>query len=188
MGLDGLRNPNLIVKRKFRWTLSINTPCQGVIPEYSVKLASRPNFTVEETELNFLHGKMYIPGKVTWETITVTFYDFAGRGVNGIGSLYSWLATVYNFTKPQQLHMMSRKGSNEVSGYSGHAILNMYDGCGETIEQWILSDCWPQSVNFGDLDYASSEEATVEVTLRYSEVEYINTCGTAVNPCACVGC
>ena len=190
MGLGKLAGPDLVFKRKYRWTFEVQPYCGGtssLIPAHFVKLASRPNLTVEETEINFLHGKMWIPGKGSWETITVTYYDI-GNGGNGITGLFSWLATVYNFNDPLGLHQSSKRGAGPGSnGYSADGTLLLFDGCGVAMEQWNLSHMWPQAINFGELDYSSSEEVTVELTLRYSEVQYIPLCGGQVNPC-CAGC
>jgi hypothetical protein len=181
MGLGRIGGENVIHKRKFRWTFEVRRQGGGGdVPASFVKMAARPNISIEETEINFLNGKTYIPGKGTWETITVTYYDIAGS--DNI-PLWSWLADVYNFMDPLQLGQNSRRNC-----YAGTAICSMYDGCGNALERWTLGDCWPQAVNFGELDYASSEEATVEVTVRYANVSYQNLCGN--NPvaqcCPCV--
>lgn len=187
MGLGLLGGEEVVFKRKYRWTLEIETPCGTDIPEHFVKLASRPNLSIEETEINFLHGKRWLPGKGTWETITVTFYDVGNLG-NGINGLYAWLATIYNFTDPVGLHQSSKRGNGKNSGgYAGNAILRLYDGCGKTMESWYLADVWPNAINFGDLDYSSSEEVNVELTLRYSQVQYVPGCGGDFTPC-CSGC
>ena len=188
MGLGPLMtNPDIVFKRKYRWTFEIIPYCKNqAIPTYFVKLASRPNLTIEETEINYLNGKMWIPGKGTWETITVTFYDISDGGV-GITSLYNWLATTYDFTDPIGLKQSSKIGTPNSGGYSADGYLNLFDGCGTNMETWILSNMFPQAVNFGELDYSSSEEVTIEVTLRYAECQYENKCGGKVDPC-CVGC
>ena len=41
----------------------------------SVKVAARPSITIEETEINYLNDKTWIPKKGTWEAITVTHFD-----------------------------------------------------------------------------------------------------------------
>lgn len=191
MGLGTLGQPTIVFKRKYRWTMEFVCPCNSEIGEHLVKVSSRPNISIEETEINYLHGKMWIPGKATWETISVTFYDIADgtNPSNGSVGLYTWLATVYNFTDNAGLHQSSQKGdeTNGSNGYAGKAILRMYDGCGTELEQWRLGHCWPQAINFGELDYSSSEEATVEVTLRYATAEYENMCGPNPVPC-CAGC
>jgi len=190
MGLGLLGNDNIVFKRKYRWTMEFFCPCDSVIGSHLVKVSSRPNISIEETEINFLHGKMWIPGKATWETISVTFYDIAvGEGDAGSNGIYTWLATVYNFTDNVGLHQSSRKGdeTNGSQGYAGKVKLTMFDGCGEGLEEWTLGHCWPQAINFGELDYSSSEEATIEVTLRYATAEYKAICGMMKPPC-CAGC
>ncbi len=184
MGIGLLGSDEIVFKRKFRWTMLIEPRCnKGRIPENFVKLASRPNITIEETEINFLNGKTWIPGKGTWETITVTYYDVVKPNGSSIEGLYGWLASVYNFTDPVCLSQGSSRRD-----YGATATLTLYDGCGKGMEQWIMKDAWPQAVNFGDLDYSSSEEVTVEITLRYSNVEYRPLCGVKVPDPCCTGC
>ena len=55
------------------------------------------------------------------------------------------------------------------------------------LEKWTIFDAWPQAVNWNDLDYSSSEEATVEVTVRYSDVSYDSACLQAKGGC-CTSC
>lgn len=200
MGFGILAGNDVVFKRKYRWMFSIETDCMGSIPAQFVKLASRPNLTIEETEINFLHGKMWIPGKGSWETITVTYYDLGGQSVAaGMTALYSWIATVYNFTNGAgagttvKLSQSSKRGTPPYGlpagqeGYAATGILDLYDGCGFSMESWTLGHMWPQAVNFGELDFSSSEEVTIELTLRYSEVQYESHCGGDVIPC-CRGC
>lgn len=181
MGIGKLGGSQLIFKRKFRWTFRVDNICQnGFVEEHFVKIAARPNLSIEETEINFLNAKTWIPGKASWETITVTYYDVATMDNR---SLWDWLASVYDFTDPVYLRMGSMRQE-----YAGRGTLTMYDGCGTALEQWILNDLWPQAVQFGELDYSSSEEATIELTLRYSSVDYRSICpGFTPNSC-CTGC
>lgn len=182
MGLGDISNPQLIFKRKYRWKFEIRT-CAGLIPSNFVKLASRPNISIEETEINFLNGKTWIPGKGTWETITVTYYDVAGGPGNNFSSaMYGWLNSVYEFTNPVTLRQASKAAE-----YGGNATLTLYDGCGNEMENWQLLNVWPQAINFGDLDYSSSEEVTIELTLRYTDAKYTNVCGRPTF-CGCTGC
>jgi hypothetical protein len=51
----------------------------------------------------------------------------------------------------------------------------------------ILNGLWPQSLNFGELDYSSSEECTIEVTTRYDTAQYEPLCGGSFEIC-CTGC
>lgn len=184
MGLGRLGDSGLVHKRKFRWTFEIRNTCKGDIPKHFVKLAARPNLSIEETEINFLNAKTWIPGKGTWESITVTYYDVGGGVPAGdVSVLWDWLASVYEFTRPDELHQASRR-----LDYAGKGILKLYDGCGGEMEEWVMADMWPQAVNFGDLDYSSSEEVVIELTLRYSQVKYTPKCPQFTPDPCCIAC
>lgn len=194
MGMGRLGSNQIIHKRKFRWTFEVlrnGVGEDGVaarnVPASFVKVASRPNLNIEETEINFLNAKRFLPGKGTWESVTVTYYDVAGDDVASNIGLWDWLASVYDYTGGGETFNPNVRQSSKRECYSGTGVLLMYDGCGNPLEKWSMIDCWPQAINFGDLDYSSSEEATIEVTLRYSGVSYESYCDA--NPRAtCCGC
>lgn len=183
MGIGALGFNNTIFKRKFRWTLEFQNICggsRGDIPRNYVKVASRPNIDIDETEIHFLNGVDWLPGKGRWQTMDVTYYDVATAD---IAPLYNWLASVYNFTDPINLQMGSRRND-----YSARGILGLYDGCGALIEQWVLQNMWPKAINWGDLDYSNSDICEISITFRYSNVQYIPVCPSfAINPC-CTPC
>jgi hypothetical protein len=189
MGLGAIGNGKVIFKRKFRWTFEVEFCCDSGVPKVVarefVKIGARPQIDFEEVEINYLNGKMWIPGKGTWQTMTVTYYDVAGQTDNGINTstVLAWIATIYDFNDPICLQMNSVPAN-----YEGIARLVLWDGCGNPLEGWILRHVWPQSVNWGDLDMSSSEECTVELTLRYSEVSYQNFCGPTALKCPCGPC
>lgn len=202
MGLGVLGHPNLVFKRKFRWTMAIQYCIGGDgssakdVAEEFVKVGARPQLDIEETEINYLHGKFWLPGKVTFQTMTVTYYDVAGNlGAavdcpypNGtapqINTVFGWIASIYDLTDPCNLEMGSRTGD-----YQGRGRILLYDGCGIPLEGWLLNNMWPQSVNFGELDMGSSDEVTIELTLRYSQVQYVSYCpAQSINKCPCTPC
>lgn len=185
MGIGELGFKNLIFKRKFRFTFELFPECGGKethIPEHYVKVAARPNLNIEETELNFLNAKTWIAGKASWETITVTYIDVAINN-DAVRNLFNWLVSIYNFQDPVQLQQGSRRSDYEAKG-----VLKMYDGCGTLLETWELKHVFPTTVNFGDLDYSSSEEATIELTLRYSDVLYTSNCPEFTPTPCCTPC
>jgi hypothetical protein len=182
MGMGVLGYKNTIFKRKFRWAFEVTDICNGGnIPAYFVKSASRPNLDIDETEINYMHGKRFLPGKATWQTMTVTYYDIATRDQE---AMWTWLASTYDFTNPTDLHM----GASALD-YGATATLWEYDGCGTPLDEWVLGEVWPKAINFGDLAYDDSGECTVELTLRYCNVQFIPLCpgDMEINPC-CTGC
>lgn len=189
IGTVGVGDPNVTFKRKFRWTLDINGygQCPFRVPPYFVKVAARPNISFEETEINFMNDKTWIPGKASWEAITVTYMDVAGNltgdAAGGNLGLYNWLTNVFDFTRTSRKFMNSKRRN-----YAGVATLVLWDGCGTPLETWTLSDAWPQAVNFGDLDYTSSDTVDIEITLRYSQVSFQHHCPTFEFNRCCESC
>jgi hypothetical protein len=155
IGMAMLGDPNNIVfKRKFRWTLELLCGYTKILSPVFVKVAARPNVTIEETELDYLNAKQWIPGRRADE-ITVTLWgDTSDKD----------LANIYkNATE------MSMAGN-----LTGH--LKLWDGCGQPIEEWKLGKAYVKALNFGELDYTSSEEITIEMTLIYGEIQYMSHC------------
>jgi hypothetical protein len=191
MGLGLLGTASNIFKRKFRWTMEFENVCVSGnnIGASFVKSANRPSLTIEETEINFLNGKMWIPGKGTPDTTQVTYYDVASiQGGDVVASLFTWLATVYNFTDSVGLSQSSK--SSAEGGYCADSgILTMLDGCGSVIDKFTYIDCWPTQMNFGELDYSSNDECTIDLTLRYRNFEYEPSSNCAKDfKIYCAGC
>jgi hypothetical protein len=179
MGLGALGLATTSIKRKFRWTLTISPKCPqgnyantglgvGYIGPNFCKVASRPNYDIEETELNFLNAKTWIAGKLTWQSITATFIDASAAEIQ---NLYLWIGQ--NARLDDNIKFWQ---GTQFQDYAASAELILYTGCGQPMEAWLLDNVWPQAVNFGELDYTSSEEATIELTLRYDSVKYFGFC------------
>ena len=43
----------------------------------------------------------------------------------------------------------------------------MLDPQGTVVELWDLQGAWPQNINWGELDYASSDNAEITFSLRF---------------------
>lgn len=182
MGIGVIGQPDMVFKRKFRWTFELFGFCdnqKNVIPEHFVKVASRPKIQVDETEINHLNAITWIPGKAKWQTIEVTYYDVAHEEM---ASLWNWLATVYDFTDPVNLRQGERRDWNAVG------VLTMYDGCGVMLEGWQLERVFPTDIDFGDVDYSQSEICEIKLTLRYSDVKYKSYCPNFQPTPCCSGC
>jgi hypothetical protein len=170
--LGVLGNSNILIKRKFRWTLELLDPstCATIVQPQFVKVAARPNLSVEETEIDFLNNKMWVPGKTNWEEMTITYYGISTNDQN-TKDLWEFLAWQYNNPQSPFPKDLLSQATNPCD-----SILKLYDGCGNVMEEWKMSNCSITAINFGELDYTSSEEVTIELTMRYSKVEYKSHC------------
>lgn len=182
MGLGLVGQPDINFKREFRFTFEIRGFCgnqNSVIPEHFVKELERPHLKVDEVEINHLHARTWIPGKASWETMTVTYMDVAHP--TSI-ALWTWMSTIYSLGDPVNLTMGNK------SDWDATGIIYMWDGCGQLQETWFLQHMWPTDINFGKLDYASGEIATIDLTLRYSDVAYKSYCPEFVPVGCCTPC
>lgn len=179
MGIGRLGAADVRLTRQFRFEMSVITPGGGVIPPSFVRTASLPNISIEPTELNYLNEKTWVSGKATWEPITVTYINAA---VTDLFPLFNWIASIYNYTN------ISRFMGSKASDYQGTALIYLYDGCGQLLQSWQLGNMWPESINFGTLDYASSDTVDVELTLRYSNVIWTSVCPAFSPHATCTPC
>lgn len=174
----------LVFKRKFRWTLSGQLP-GGEFKETFVKIAARPNCPIEETEIDYLSSKMFIPNKPAWEQITATTYDTENIDWTVLGSAFpsekvplKSQKKYRNIEEPFEIsysddisQILSKEEKKEILG---EFSLKLYDGCGSLIEEWALKDACISAVN--------AEEEYVELTIKYKQTEYINHCNYSFAP------
>ena len=187
MGIGDLGLSNIVFKRKFRWTFSITTDSYGDISAKYVKIAARPSLKIETTEVNFLNSKIWVPGKGEWDDLTVTYNDVVGGSASSdMSNLYSWLAAVYDFSSYASVSSQDQASMN--TDYTGDGTLTMLDGCGNTLESWQIKDMWPTTINFGDLDYNSSDIAEISLTFKYARAIYTGGCGVSVKSFTCTTC
>lgn len=159
-------------KRSYRWIVNI-----GGIPQWIAKKVQKPNYNITETEHTYINHKFYYPGKVEWQPITLTLVDpidpDASRTLQDILA-----ASGYHFPEnPNDVTTISKSGA--VSSL-GRVVISQLGAEGDdVVEEWLLTNAWIQSVNFGELDYESDDMTEIEITLRYDYAQLIRS-GTPV--------
>jgi len=143
--------------RKFRWLFHIKSVFADGIGGKFCKLAARPSVSFAEAVLNHLTETITIPTRVEWQPLSITVFDVT----NGESEhLYDWANKFYDFKTGKIYPVVGNK-------FKTDATLVMLDGQGSTVEEWTIENCWPQTINWGDLDYTSNDTADIELTLRY---------------------
>lgn len=132
------------------------------IQEWFVKSGSRPKFSQEETEIQFLNTSTWVVGRFTWDTIDVTFRDAIGP--SAAQALMEWI----------RLHSESVTGrQGYAAGYKKDVELELLDPTGVVIEKWILQGTMLTNTDFGSLDYGSSDVAEITATLRFDRAIHV---------------
>jgi len=126
------------------------------IESYIIKTASRPTFTSEVVELDHINVKRKIKGKSTWDDITISLYDPIVP--SGAQQVMEWV----------------RSSHESLTGRDGYAAFYKKDitfyllgPVGDKVEQWTLKGAFILSANFGELDWASNDPLSIELTLSY---------------------
>lgn len=156
-------------KRKYRFTVQFeNLSFAGSDIIWFAKSVTKPAMTISETEHTFLDKKYYYPGRVEWNTITLTLVDPADPdkeqdAVKQMNSLIE--AAGYKIAaNPEVLETMSKAKS--VSAL-GAIVINQINDAGTTIESWTLNNAFIKDMKFGDLDYTGDELIELSLELRY---------------------
>jgi len=151
MGLGALGSSHIVIKRKFRWTLELKYKETTLVKPIFVKVSARPNLNIEEICVDYLSATHWIPGKSSWEDLTVNVY---------IDRLTSTKSSAYNLLNNfDEL----RNATGDMTG-----ILRLYDGCGMEMENWEL-----QNMIFSScVCNHSLSDIDVELRFMYNGVKY----------------
>jgi len=146
-------------KRAYRWVLYI-----GGIPQWMCKKVSKPAFTVSETEHVYLNHKFWYPGRVEWNTVSVTLADpVTPDAAETMMAIID--AAGYKLPLDQDMTVtISKKAAVEALN---RVSIQQIDDKGNKIEEWDLVNAWIKDVKFGELDYTSDDMVDVELEIRY---------------------
>lgn len=138
-------------KRKFRWMLQIDG-----IDAFVLKTASRPQAVFEETVIDYVNTKRYVSGKMACNPMSVTMHDPIAP---------SAASKIMNWVRDNYEPLTGRMGYATM--YKKDITLKLLDPQGTVVELWDLTGAWPQDVNWGDLDYATSDNVEISFQLRF---------------------
>jgi hypothetical protein len=186
MGLKLASTPNVLFKRKFRWVLEIQNVSGDRIGTLPPQKSARPNINFKTIEAQHLNESIFYPTKPEWKPINLTLYDIIGDASSDcpqrVHPVFEWLKQIYD---PGVSDYSGQTGGTTVSPvgwysdvvrqYKRSAILSMLNGCGDVLEEWVFENAWPESVEFGDLDYANSEVVTADISLRYDRAYVVSS-------------
>ena len=172
MGWDfGLEKSDLCFKRKFRWLFKIDEISAMGADSLPPLRASRPSITFKEQEVQHLTETVYYPMKPEYKPINLTLYDIKHGSKNPI---FNWLKRLFSPEDNANWQAPVKPAGSQDPFIFNEATLELYDGCGEVVELWVYESVWPQSCEFGELEMATSDVLTVDLTLRYAR-SYIKT-------------
>jgi hypothetical protein len=123
---------------------------------------TRPTVSFDELEVPIYNSKVYLIGKHTWESVNVNLRD----DVNGS------VSRLVGEQIQKQFDFMEQASASSGIDYKFITRFEILDGGNgastpSVLETWELYGCFVTNANYGDLNYASSEPATVGITIRF---------------------
>ncbi len=158
---QGLLMPKL--QYRFRVVLEnfgVSTPRSELTKQ--VMDVTRPNLTFDDITLDVYNSKVYLPGKHTWEAITINLRDDVNNSVSKL----------VGEQVQKQFDFFEQASAASGIDYKFTTRIEMLDGGnGATapgiLETWELYGSYVQSVNYNSLAYATSEVATITLSIKY---------------------
>ena len=127
-----------------------------------VSKISRPNLNFNPFTLDVYNSKVKLIGKPEWQDITVDLRDDAGGNVSKlVGEQIQ-----------KQFDFAEQASASAGIDYKFVLKFEMLDGgnganAATVLETWELYGAFVNQVNYGDMDYASSDPAMITLTLQY---------------------
>jgi hypothetical protein len=170
-------NPSTSPKRAFRFTCTIGA--LGEENTWLVTTVKKPNITVSEVSHKYLNHTFWYPGRVEWDTCSVTLVDpispnaagLTARLIENSGYVLPGNGTITDsITKNKAVKAMGnviiRQFTNDVDGSetSTNPTTGFVSG---VVEEWTLVNPFITSVDYGELSYESEDLTNVTLTIRY---------------------
>ena len=158
-GNGSFMDKDICFKRKYRWMFYINNVCGEGSPCLPPSKSARPSLSFKEMDATHVVETVYFPGRPEWKPINLTLYDVKKKS----NPVIDWLKKTYEVSDRGAKWKPSCKGGIKIDV----CRIVLYDGVGETLEEWKLENVWPNNIEFGDLDYSQNDVTTIDLTLRY---------------------
>jgi len=122
----------------------------------------RPQVSMEPITIDIYNSKVYLAGKPTWETVTCMLRDDAGGEVTRrVGEQMQ-----------KQFDFFEQSSASSGIDYKFTTVLEILDGGNgantpNVLETWQLDGCFLTAADYGDVNYATNEAATIQLTIRF---------------------
>lgn len=129
---------------------------------------TRPALTHEEIVVDAYNSKIRLAGKHLWTDVTVMIRDDVNSNVvKMIGNQLN-----------QQVNHSTQSSARVGADYKFQMFIETLDGTntgvteGDVFDSWHLVGCWIPDVQYGELNYATSDQVQITMTVRYDNASH----------------
>jgi len=135
---------------------------------------TRPQVSFEAIDIPIYNSTIKLAGRHTWGDITCTLRDDASGAVSRL----------VGEQLQKQLDFAEQASAASGIDYKFVTQFEILDGGnGDTVqvlETWEIYGCYLSEVNYGDMNYGSSEPVTVSMTIRFDNAVQTSSSGVSV--------
>ena len=123
---------------------------------------TRPSLTFDETILEVYNSRVYLAGKHTWDPLTINLRDDVNNSVTRLcGEQIQ-----------KQFDFFEQSTASSGTDYKFTGRIEMLDGGNganavTVLETWELYGAYVQNINYNTMAYATSDPATITLSVRY---------------------
>lgn len=150
-------------QRQHTWLITIFGLPGARNLELALRMGFLPSESNEEIEIPYMNSRVYVAGKYMVDAGSITFNDYVD--INIMGIIAAWRKQVYD---PET------GGIGYAKDYKKQAEIILYGPSLKIERTWVLKGLWPQQINFGTIDYSSSDTVQIECTMRYDKAIFQN--------------
>jgi hypothetical protein len=131
---------------------------------------SRPTVSFDEIAIPIYNSTIKLAGKHSWNDVSCTVRDDAGGQITRL----------VGEQLQKQLDFAEQASASSGIDYKFTTILQVLDGGNGAnepvvLEEWQMYGCYLKEVNYGDMNYGTSEPVTVSMTITYDNAMQINS-------------
>lgn len=167
---DGGNQVLLMPKLKYRFRVTLLGFGVAAATELTkqVKDVTRPKVNFDEIELHVYNSRVYLAGKPSFDTLTLTLRDDAtGEVQKLVGQQIQ-----------KQFDFLEQASARSGIDYKFTTRIEVLDGGNANLEPVVLETvncygCIVMNADYGNMDYSANEEVTVALTIRFDNMDQL---------------
>ena len=155
----------LMPKLQYRFRVlfvNFGLDANGVALTRQVVDCTRPNLSFAKITLPVYNSTVYLAGKHTWNPVNVNVRDDSSGAVSRL----------VGQQLQKQLDFVEQASAASAQDYKFQTVIDVLDGGNGTsepviLERWELYGCYLESANYNSLNYGTSEDIKIALTIQY---------------------
>jgi hypothetical protein len=167
--VEGESGATLMPKLQYRFRVQFQNlgKASGTKATRNVVSVGRPALDHDDVTVDTYNSKIRLAGKHMWQDITLVLRDDVDSEVIKL------LGQQLNYQVNHADQSSSRAGMNYKFGMTIETLDGSNDDSDAAVlDRWTLAGCFIPSIQYGDLNYATSDMVQVTVTIRYDNASH----------------